>query len=60
MTELFQNYKIFKEIFINYPSNVKKIELENFLLTTYVEKTSYFEVEPPCHIILTNTLIFYL
>ena len=24
MTELFQNYKIFKKIFINYPSNVKK------------------------------------
>ena len=27
---------------------------------TYVEKTSYFEVAPPCHTMLTNTLIIHL
>ena len=32
----------------------KKLKLENFLLTTYVEKTSYFEVALPCHTMLTN------
>ena len=29
----------------------KKLKLENFLLMTYVEKTSYFEGAPPYHII---------
>ena len=30
------------------------------MLMTNVEKTSYFEVAPPCHSMLTNTLIIYL
>ena len=49
----------FSENFSNYASSVKKnkITVENFLLTTYVEKTSYFEVAPPCHGMLTNTLM---
>ena len=34
--------------------------VNNSLLTTYVEKTSYFEVAPPYHTMLPNTLIIYL
>ena len=36
------------------------LKLENVQLMTYVEKTSFFEVAPPCHSMLTNTLITYL
>ena len=39
MTEWFPNCRFFRIISLNNPSNVKKI-----LLTTYFEKTSYFEV----------------
>ena len=55
MTEWFPNCRFFRKIFLNYPSNVEKIKLEHFLLTTDVKKT-YFEVAPPCDTMLTNTL----
>ena len=42
-------------IFLKLPDQGKELNLENLLLMTYVEKTSYFEVAPPCHTILTNT-----
>ena len=33
----------------------KKLKFESLLLMTYVEKSSYLEIVPPCHTMLTNT-----
>ena len=52
--------KVLPNIDLKLPEQCKTLKLENVLLMTYVEKTSYFEVAPPCHSMLTNTLITYL
>ena len=44
-------------MFLKLPEKCKILKLEFFLLMTYVEKTSYFEVALPCHTMLSNTLI---
>ena len=36
-----------RKFFLNYPGNVKQLNKKT-MLTTYVEKTSYFEVVIPC------------
>ena len=53
MTEIFQIAGFPKKNF-KLPEQCKKLKLANFLLTTYVEKTSYFEDAPLCHTMLTN------
>ena len=57
-TECLQNCRFYRTIISNYLSevNLRLIEKnyqnqKTFLLVTYVEKTSYFEVAPPCHTI---------
>ena len=52
---MFSKLKFYQKLFLNYLSNVV-----NLLLMTYVEKMSYFKVAPPCHTMLTNTLMIYL
>ena len=59
MTECFQNCRFCRKKFLKLPEQCKKLILENLLLMTSVEKTSYFDIAPPCHTILTNTLIIY-
>ena len=55
MTECPQNGRFYRLIISNYSSEVKsklikKLYIsEDFLLLTYVEKTSYLEVAPPGH-----------
>ena len=59
MTACFQNFRFYRSIILNYSSEVKCKLITNlskniiftFLLMTYVEKTSYFEVAPPGHTI---------
>ena len=57
MTECLQNGRFYRTIILNYSSEVKSKLIENyryqktFLLLTYVEQTSYFEVAPPDHTI---------
>ena len=57
MTECLQNGRFYRTIILNYSSEVKSKLIENyryqktFLLLTYVEQTSYFEVAPPGHTI---------
>ena len=55
MTECLQNGRFYRTIISNNSSEVKSKLLKNyryqktFLLLTYIEKTSYFEVAPPGH-----------
>ena len=52
---MFSKLQVLPKSFLKLPVQCKKIKLENLLLMTYVEKTSYFEIAPPCHTMLTNT-----
>ena len=62
---IFRNWpKVFKIVdlpnfFLKLPEQCTKMKLENLLFMTYGYKTSYFEVAPPCHTMLTNTMIIY-
>ena len=68
MTACFQNFRFYRSIILNYSSEVKCKLITNlskniiitFLLMTYVEKTSYFEVAPPGHTIAYNNVDYLL
>ena len=59
MTDCFLNCRFYRNFFLKLHEQPEKIKIKNLLLMTYVEKTTYFEVAPPCHTMLTNTLIMY-